>query len=257
MVVARPALVALLVGLTLLASPALLLQFQEPNECANHVEPATDAEVSGTAHPTIQYDELSSEAKRAFDRARSADRSVVVYGEQCPEEFAYTADRRRYEIVEDGSSYILTTYANDLLPEVPIAAGVLAVLGLGIFGIGLATREESEVRVPVWIGTAGLAALLVVTGAVVFDQQLWLAVGLTGLVTALTLVSGGAALRTRQALLLGGALALLPGIVVLPLAGASVVFIVPAVLPLLLVGVGIGGRRAISSVQEHERNRTG
>lgn len=246
---ARPALVALLVGLVVLASPAVLLQFQEPTECANAVEPATEAgDVGGTA-PVLQYDELSPDAKRAFDRAQSSDSSVIVYGERCPEEFSYTAGRNRYEIVKDGSRYMLTTYANDLIPEVPIAAGVLAFLGLGILGIGLATRDDPEARFPVWVGTVGVATLVVVTAAVVLDRGVWMAISLTGLVTAVTFVGAGAALRPRRALLLGGALVVLPGIVVLPLTGVSVVFLAPAVLPLLLVGIGIVGRQVTSYLQ--------
>lgn len=254
--VARPALVALLVGLALLISPALLLQFQEPNECANRVDPVADADRSEATVSTLQYDDLSPTAKRAFDRAQSADSSVTVYGEQCPNEFSYTADQKRYEIVKDGSHYILTTYANDLLPEVAIAAGILAFLGLGLFGIGLATRDESEVRFPVWVGVVGLGTLLVVSAAVVLDQKLWIAMGWTVLVTAITLVGAGAALRPRRALILGGALALLPAIVALPLSGVSVVFFAPAVLSLLLVGVGIGGRKFTSYVQNSDRQKT-
>lgn len=257
MYVSRSALVALLIGLALLVSPSLLLQFQEPNECANYVEPVRDSEVSATDAPVLQYDELSPDAKRAFDRAQSADGSVMVYGEQCPEEFSYTADQKRYEIVTDDSRYLLTTYANDLLPEVPIAAGALAFLGLGLLGTGLAARDDPGARFPVWIGAVALATLVGVTAAVILDQQLWAAIGWTVLVTAVTLVGAGATLRPRRALLLGGGLALLPSIVALSLTGVSVVFLAPAVLPLLLVGVGIGGRKFTSFVQKHDQSKTG
>lgn len=246
----RSALIALLVGLALLVSPGLLLQYQEPNECANSVEPATDTAQSGAEVPTLQYEELSPEAQRAFDRARSSYGSVIVYGEQCPEEFSYTADRHRYEIVTDDSRYILTTYANDLIPEVPIVAGLVAFLGLVLIGIGLATHHEPEARFPLWIGVVGSATLMLVTAAVVLDQKLWVAIAATGIVTALTLVGSGAALRPRRALLLGGVLALLPSIVILPLTSVSLVFLAPAVLPLVLIGVGIGGRKFTTYVQK-------
>lgn len=252
MPLSRAALVALLVGVSLLASPALLLQFQEPNECANAVSPATDTADSGAAVPVLQYDELSPEAKRAFDRARSSARSATVYGEQCPEEFSYTADLHRYEIVKDGSRYVLTTYANDLVPEVSIAAGVLAFLGLGLLGIGLATRDDAEAGFPAWVGAVGLATLVVVVAAVVLDQKLWVAIGWTGIVTAVTLVGAGVALRPERALLLGGALALLPGIVALPLIGVSAMFLAPAVLPLLLVGIGIGAKQVTAYLQTQQ-----
>lgn len=247
--VSRPALVALLIGLALLVSPALLLQFQEPNECANSVEPLTDAEQREGATEVFQYDELTRDAKRTFDRAQTADSSVIVYGEQCPEEFSYTADQDRYEIVKDGSRYILTTYANDLLPEVSIAAGVLAFLGLSLLGTGLTARDKPEARFPVLIGSVGLATLVLVAAAVILDQYLWMAIVWTGLVTALTLVGAGAVLHPQRALLLGGTLALLPGIVLLPLTGMSIVFLVPAMFPLLLVGAGIGIRKVTSYVQ--------
>lgn len=257
MYVSRSALVVLLIGLALLVSPALLLQFQEPNECANHVEPATDIADSASTVPVLQYDELSPDAKRAFDRAQSAEGSAIVYGEQCPAEFSYTADQNRYEIVTDDSRYLLTTYANDLVPEVPIAAGVLAFLGLGLLGIGLATRGDSGARFPVWIGAVAVATFAVVAAAVVLGQQLWVAIGWTVLVTAITLVGAGAALRPRRALFLGGGLTLLTGIVGFPLTGVSVVFLTPAVLPLLLIGVGFGGRKFITFVQKREQNKTG
>lgn len=252
MYVSRPALVALLVGLALLASPALLLQFQEPSECANAVEPATDAGRSGATVPVFQYDELSRDAQRVFDRARAADGSVVVHGQRCPEAFSYTADQHRYAIVTDGSRYVLTTYANDLVPEVPIAAGGLAFLGVCLLGVGLTTRDEPDARFPVWIGVVSLTTLLAVTAAVVLDRNVWTAIGGTGVVTALAFLGVGVALPTRRALTLGGVLALLPGIVVLPLTGASAVFLAPAVLPLLLVGIGIGGGRLVSHVQRGE-----
>lgn len=247
--VSRPALVALLIGLALLVSPALLLQFQEPNECANSVEPVTDTEQREATTGVFQYDDLSQDAKRVFDRAQAADSSVIVYGEQCPEEFSYTADQDRYEIVEDGSRYILTTYANDLLPEVSIAAGVLAFLGLGLLGTSLITRDNPETRFPVLIGSVGLATLVLVAAAVILDQHLWMAIVWTGIVTALTLVGTGAVLHLPRALLLGGALTLLPGIVLLPLTGMSIVFLVPAMFPPLLVGTGIGIRKVTSYVQ--------
>lgn len=253
--VSRPALVALLVGLALLASPALLLQFQEPNECANSVEPVTDAEQREATTAIYQYNELSPDAKRAFDRAQAADSSVIVYGKQCPAEFSYTAGQKRYEIVKDGSRYILTTYANDLLPEVPIAAGILAFLGLGLLGIGLATRDEPEGRFPVWSGAVCLVTLILVVAAVVLNRQLWAAIGWTAIVTAVTLVSAGTAIRPRRALLVGGALALLPGIVLLPLTNVSIVFLIPAMLPLLLVGAGIGIRKAIFYAQDRSKTR--
>lgn len=244
--VSRPALVALLVGLALVASPALLIQFQEPAECANAVEPVTDTAARDAVVSVLGYDELSPNGQRAFDRALAADGSAIVYGERCPEEFDYTADQHRYEIQKDGSRYILTTYANDLVPEVPIASGVLAFLGLCLLGIGVATRDVPDARFPYLSGGVGLVTLVVVTTAVVLDEQLWAAIGWTGVVTAGTLVGAGAALRPRRALLLGGATAVLPGIVLLPLAGVSVLVFLPALIPLVLVGTGVVGKQVLA-----------
>lgn len=110
---------------------------------------------------------------------------------------------------------------------------------------------------PVWSGAVGLVTLVGVATAVVLDQQLWVAVGWTALVTAGTLVGAGAALRPRRALFLGGALALIPSIVALPLTGVSVVFLAPAVLPLVLIGVGIAGRTVTTNVQNRGGSDTG
>lgn len=237
--VARPALVALLVGLALLGSPAVLLQFQEPAECSTDVQPADDFEEAASSAPEFRYDELSPAAKRAFDQAKSARSSVTVTGENCPAEFEYGPGRTRYVVVQDDARYVLTTYQGDLLPEVPIAAGVLAYLGLALAGLGVVARNDPDARFPTAIGLVGATALLAVTAAVVLDQQLWPAVGWAGLVTGGAFVGIGATLAPRDALLLGGSLTVLPAIALLPLTGASVLFLAPAVLPLLLVGVGV------------------
>lgn len=246
MSLSRHVLIALLIGLALLVSPALLLQFQEPTECANSVAPETEIGQIEDAISVHQYEDLSPDAQRAFDRAQSADGSVIVTGDQCPEEFSYTADQHRYEIVKDDSRYVLTTYANDLIPEVPIAAGLVAFLGMTLIGIGFATYNEPEAQFPVWVGAVSLVTLAAVTATVVLDQQLWLAISGTSLVAVLTLVGSGAALPPRRALFMSGSLALLPGIVILPLTGMSLLFLAPAILPVFLVGIGIGGRKLIA-----------
>jgi len=246
----HPVVISLLVGVTLLCSPALLLQFQEPLECANAVEPVGQTAQTGEPVEVFQYEALSPDAQRTFDRAQAADGSVIVTGESCPTEFAYTADTHRYEVVKDDSRYVLTTYANDLIPEVPIAAAVVAVLGATLVGIGLATSGEPEAQFPVWASAVGLVAFAMVTAAVVLDQALWKAIGGTALLTGLVLVVSGAALRPRRALLLGGGLSVLPALVVVPLAGVSMLLVLPAALPLFLVGAGIGIGRIASVVGE-------
>jgi hypothetical protein len=245
----RPALVALLVGVALLASPAVLLQFQEPAECMNAVDPAGSVKVDDST-PVFQYEDLSADAKRAFDRAQGAGRSVAVYGDRCPAEFTYSAGQERYVVVKNDSRYVLTTYENDLVPEVPIAAGTLALFGFALVGIGLATRDD-ESRFPLLTAAIGLLLLVGVTIAVVLDQRVFTAVGVTGIATAGTLVAAGGALPPRRALLLGGALSVVPAVVLVPLVGVSLLFLVPAVLPLLLVGTGVGIGSVVSAVESH------
>lgn len=244
MSVARPALVALLVGLTLLVSPAVLLQFQEPAECANDVDRLEDGEERGDL-PVRQYDDLSPTAKRAFDRARTVDRSVTVTGERCPAAFEYGVDQSRYVVVEDDTRYLLTTYDNDLLPETQLAAVVVAFLGLVVLGTGVAAYDDHDARGPAWLGAVGAATLVVVTAAVVLRERRLAVVGGALAVTAATLVGAGAALRPRRALLLGGGLAVLPAVVAAPFVGASAAVLAPAVLPPLLVGAGVAGRRLV------------
>ena len=246
--VARPALVALLVGVAVLGSPAVLLQFQDPQECANDVDPAADVGDVPEAAPVLQYESLSPDARRAFESARAAAGSDVVTGEACPEAFEYGVDRNRYVIVQDDSRYVLTTYQNDLLPEVWIAAAVLGYLGLTLVGLGLLTRNDPDARFPAWFAAVGATALLAVTAAVVLDRQFWPALGWTGVVTAGGFVGAGATLPTRSAGLLGAALAVLPLVAALPLAGVSPIALVPAVLPLLLVGLGVGARQLKTAV---------
>jgi hypothetical protein len=245
MSVARAALVALLVGLTLLVSPAVLLQFQDPTECTNDVDRLEDGEERGDL-PVRQYDDLSPTAKRAFDRARTADRSVTVTGERCPVAFDYGVDQSRYVVVEDDTRYLLTTYANDLVPETQLAAAVVAFLGLVVLGTGVAAYDDHDARGPAWLGAVGAATLAVVTAAVVLRERRLAAVGGALAVTAAALVGAGAVLRPRRALLLGGGLAVLPAAVAAPFVGASAVVLAPAVLPPLLVGIGVGGRRLVA-----------
>jgi hypothetical protein len=246
--VARPALAAFVVGLAVLGSPAVLLQFQDPQECANDVDPASEAEDVPASAPVLQYESLSPDAQRAFESARTARGSDVVTGEACPGSFEYGVDRSQYVIVQDDSRYVLTTYQNDLLPEVWIAAGVLADLGVTLVGVGILTRRNPDARFPVGLAAVGATALLAVTAAVVLDQQLWFALGWTGVVTAGAFVGAGATLPTRTAGVLGAALAVLPLVAALPVVSASAVFVAPAVLPLVLVGLGVGARRLAAVV---------
>jgi len=250
--VARPALVALLVGVAVLGSPAVLLQFQEPRECANDVDPTSDVADVPESAPVLQYESLSPDAQRAFERARTTSGSDIVTGDACPEAFEYGVDRTQYVIVQDDSRYVLTTYQNDLLPEVLIAVAVLGYLGLALVGLGLLTRTDPDARFPARIAAVAATALLAVTAAVVLGERLWVAVGWTGLVTAGAFVGAGATLTTRTAGLFGGALALLPLIVALPLTGASPAFLVPALLPLVLIGIGIGAKRLGTAVLGQE-----
>lgn len=248
--VARAALVAVFVGALALGSAAVLLQFQEPEECANDVEPASDAAYVPDTAPEFQYDELSSEGQRAFDRARAASSSVVVTGSACPPEFEYGADRNRYVVVENDTRYVLTTFQNDLLPEVPVAAGVLAYLGLALVVLGALARGDPDARFPALAGVVAATAVVAVSAAVVLDQSLWLAVGWTGVVTGGTLLGAGATLPPRTAGVLGGTVTVLPLLVVLPLTGASVLFLAPAAVPLVLVGVGVAARALGSTVRD-------
>lgn len=244
----RAALVALLVGAALLASTPLLLQFQEPRECANAVEPLDDAPSTDT-EATYQYEDLSPAAKRAFDDAQSAYGSVIVTGDACPPEFSYTATQHRYEVVRNGSHYVLTTYQNDLVPEVAIATAATALLGLCLVGIGVLTHDAPAARFPGWAGAVGGVTLLGVATAVVLGQQVLSAAAAVAVVTAATLVATGAAVPARRALLFAGALAVLPAVAAAPFVGLSMVVFVPAALPLVLVGVGIAGRRVLTALR--------
>lgn len=246
MPVARPALVALLLGFALLASPAGLLQFQEPTECRNAVTPAESVEIDGS-EPVFQYDELSPDAKHAFDEAQGAGQSVAVYGDRCPDEFTYSASQERYVIVEGDSRYLLRTYAGDLIPEVAIAAGLLGMFGLVLLGIGLGTYDDPDAAFPLWAGGVGVLTLVAVSVTAILGQYVFTAIGGAAVATAGTLVGAGIALRPRRALALGGALSVLPVAVAVPLAGVSLWFLLPALLPLLLVGGGIGVGRLLAA----------
>jgi len=218
--------------------------------CSNDVDPASDVQDVDASAPVYEYQELSPEAKRAFDRARSAEGSVTTDDGACPEEFDYGVDRGQYVIVQGDSRYVLTTYDDDLLPEVPIAAGSVAYLGVALVGIGLATRRDRDARYPALIAVVGATALVAVTAAVVLDQALWYAVGWTWVVTAGTFVGAGATLRLRSATLVGGGAALLAAAVLVPVGSVSVGLLVPALGPLSLVGIGAVAEALGSSLVE-------
>ncbi|MFB6221738.1 MAG: hypothetical protein ABEH90_09915 [Halolamina sp.] len=215
----------------------------------NDVEPGESVQVDDTV-PVMQYEQLSPDAQRAFDRAQGVERSVAVYGDRCPDEFSYSVQQSRYVVVKGESRYVLTTYANDLIPEVPIAAGVLAVLGLLLVGIGVATRDDPDAMFPLVAAGVGLLALLGMAGAIALDRYVVAAIGLTAVTIAGTLVGAGAALGRRHALVLGGVLSLVAAAVLVPLVSLSALMLIPAVLPLALVGVGIGAERLVNGVAE-------
>lgn len=244
----RRALLVLLVGLAVLASSPVLVQFQEPKECANSVEPLSDDDAD-VDRPVYQYEELSPAAQRAFDRARSASGSVIVTGTDCPAEFTYSAGQEQYEIVKDDSRYVLRTYENDLVPEVLITVALTALLGLCLVGVGLITRDDPAARFPLLAAAVGTVTLVVVTVAVVLGQQVLLAAAGVALVTAGILVATGAAVPPRRALQFAGGLALLPLVGALLLGGVGVVVLVPAAVPLLLVGVGITARQITTALR--------
>jgi len=125
---------------------------------------------------------------------------------------------------------------------VNVARPALVALLVALAALGVLARDDHGARFPAWSAAVATTALLAVTAAVVSDQFLWLAVGWTGLVTAATLVGAGATLPPRSAGGLGAAVTALPLLVVLPLTGASVLLLAPAVLPLLLVGLGVAAR---------------
>lgn len=238
MSVPRHAIVALLVGLVLLASTPVLLQFEEPRACANAVEPLEGAAVEESL-PEVQYGELSPTGQRAFDTAQTASGSAIVTGEDCPQEFTYSVSRERYVVVKDDSRYVLTTYLNDLLPQVTIAVGALGFLAFTLLGVGVASRRATDAWFPEVAAAVALVTLVAVSGTIALGQGQLAAIAWTLLLTALTLVGAGATLEPREGLLVIGIVSVLLATATFPLGGVSVALLAPAAVPLVLVGSGI------------------
>lgn len=164
----RPlALASVVVGALLVASAVGLFPHAGEAECANEVERVDRADVPDSTE-VRQYGELSGDAKRAFDRART-ERSgkATVYGERCPEAFTYADYTQRNYVRYDGDVYELQTWGGGgFLPTGLLTAGGLALLGLVVAAVGGASLVDDGARSPIGLVVAGLAmvALGVATG---------------------------------------------------------------------------------------------
>ena len=62
---------------------------------------------------SMEFEELSPEAKEIFEKARKQDETLFTYDEsKKPPEFGYTDERKPHTIVKDGEKYQLFAYTN-------------------------------------------------------------------------------------------------------------------------------------------------
>jgi hypothetical protein len=196
-----PSLAALAVALLLLlASPLVLYPHAGQSQYDHSVERVDRSEVPEEV--TVRgYEDLSSEAQRAVDRAiTSPDGSATVYGESNrPPEFFYSdyADYGRgiYVIEKQGTYYRLTTSAGGgLFPSGVFETGALVLVAAAVGVAGAAGWRDERRRVPAGFAGGGLAVLALAAAPVPHTGPLsaldpfglllaaplaWLAVGTT------------------------------------------------------------------------------
>lgn len=227
------------VGVAFVVSPLVLYPHAGQRECVTSL----DDRVRGGAE-VMQYEDLSADAKRAFDSARSdPEGRASLYGEHCPEEFRYSDAIGSYVVEKDGSRYPLETYSGGgIFPLDLLFAGAFVFVGLAFVTVAgvAATSEDTAASGLVTLGVAGLVALVLAA----VDAGASLLAPWTLLLVAVGLVAVGWFLSTRWAIVTGAAVttALLVGIEWFGFTGSVVVL---GVLPPLLVAVGVGlGRLA-------------
>ena len=237
-----PALLAIVAGVALLVAPFVLFPHAGQPHCVNSVEPIDGAEVSNGA-AVFTYDDLSADAKRAFDRARTApDGRAAVYGERCPEEFVYTDYVREYYIKAEDERYVLETAGGGTFAGELFAGIGLALVGLALVVLGTheaARGDTTQVHELAYGGLAGFGVVALLAAAA--DARLVLGLGLAALARLAAYLLVGSALPFWWAVSLG-ALASIVGWVVLAsvMVHGSAVAVVPV--PVVLTGLGIVGR---------------
>jgi len=134
------ALLAGVVGLSLVAAPATMADWEE--QAAFSVEPFERSEI-GNETPVLRYENLPTDAQRAVRNAiESGDGSHTVYGrEDWPDRFFYSdysaPGQGRYVVVYEEQQYRLTTYAGGGFPfvywllELPFVVYGAALLLIG------------------------------------------------------------------------------------------------------------------------------
>ena len=237
-----PALLAIVVGVALLVGPIVLFPHAGQPHCINFVEPIDGDEIPNGAK-VLAYDDLSADAKRAFDRARAAPNGrAAVYGERCPAEFVYTDYVHEYYIQAGDDRYVLETVGGGPLDGDVFAVIGFAIVGLALVGLGgsAALRgDTTQVHGLLYGSLAGLGVIALAAAAA--DASFLLVIGLAavGLVASYLVV--GYELPPRWAVGLG-TLASVGSWTVLARFGIHGSAVVVVLVPLTLTGLGIVGR---------------
>lgn len=236
-----PALLAIVVGVALLVSPAVLVPHAGQARCVTFVEPVDGDELPSTAEVLV-YDALTADAKRAFDRARAApDGRAAVYGGRCPPEFVYTNVVREYFVQRSGQTYVLETAGGGRFPvDLFIALG-FGLLGVALVGLGAragARGETTPVRALVYGGLAGLGVIALLAAAAGTTRVVVL--GLTALGTTVAYLVIGFDFPARWAIGLGGLASIGVG-AVLAATGVQGSAVAVVLVPIALTGLGVVG----------------
>lgn len=241
----RSALLVILIGIALLVGPFVIFPHAGQQECVNYVESIPGAEIPSNAE-VMQYRDLSTEAKRALDKARAAsDGRATVYGDRCPNEFRYTDYVGEYFIQSGDEYYTLETIAGGGLFPVPILYGIgfglVAISLIALGGHSILRKETTQVQEFVYGGLAGLGVLLLILAAV--DASFVLGLGLTLLAVVLAYGILGYDLPIRMAI--GVSIVASVGVIA-ALIGFGFGFrgsiTVVVLFPPVLTGLGIAGR---------------
>jgi len=139
--------IAFLIGILLLGGSFVFFPHNGQDGCWNNVQEIEESEISYRHESVFQYSQLSTDAKHAFEKARSSDDNTAnVYGSRCPDEFSYSDGWVYYAIDKNGTYYELETVADSggLFPIDKTLNGLLIVSGIGslLLGIIVLYRER-------------------------------------------------------------------------------------------------------------------
>lgn len=136
--------VFLVAGLAIAAAGFVVVPHPGAAESHHTVEQTTEDEVPERFDVTL-FDELSSEAKTAFERALTNDGRHTAYGDaNRPPEWRYTDNAGYYYVRYEGSVYEVVTFGGSSAFFDYVIVSLFLVPGLVMAGVGVRWRRRGS-----------------------------------------------------------------------------------------------------------------